>query len=48
MILDILEDSDGLSTSEVANDIGISARATRTRLQKLVNRGLVVEISTIA
>ena len=31
---------------EVAGVIGLSTRATRTRLSKLVGRGLAVEIGT--
>ena len=36
----------GLLTSEVALAIGLTTRATRTRLAKLVGRGLVREIGT--
>jgi predicted HTH transcriptional regulator len=36
----------GRSTSEIADAIGLSARATRTRLARLVDRGLVREIGT--
>ena len=43
-ILEALESADGLGTSEIAKAIGLSNRATRTRLIHLVNRGLVVEI----
>ena len=43
-ILDVLESADGLGTGEIARAIGLSNRATRTRLVHLVDRGLVVEI----
>ena len=45
-ILNLLADHDGLSTSEIAHTIEISARATRSRLVKLVARKLVAEIGT--
>lgn len=45
-ILDALAGDHGLSTQEIANAIGLTARATRTRLQKLVGQGLVREIGT--
>ncbi len=45
-ILTALEGADGLGTSEIALAIDMSARATRTRLVKLVARGLVREIGT--
>ena len=45
-ILDLLEQGDGRTTSEVATAIGLSPRATRTRLAKLVSRGLVREVGT--
>lgn len=40
--------SAGLSTSEIARELGISARAARTRLATLVERGLVAEIGSSA
>ena len=43
-ILDELEAGKGLRTSEIAGVIGLSPRATRTRLAKLVERNLVVHI----
>ena len=43
-ILDLLDSSDGMRTSQVAEAVGLSSRATRTRLKQLVERGLVVEI----
>lgn len=43
-ILDGLEAGNGLGTSEVAGVVGLSPRATRTRLAKLVERNLVVDI----
>jgi predicted HTH transcriptional regulator len=45
-ILALLEQGDGHSTSEVAEAIGRSPRATRTRLAKLVSRGLVREVGS--
>ena len=36
----------GLSTSEIAEAIGLTPRATRTRLARMVGRGLVREIGT--
>lgn len=45
-ILDILAAGNGLSTQEIATVIGLTARATRSRLLKLVERGLVSEIGT--
>jgi len=40
------ESTRGLSTQEIASAIELSPRATRTRLAKLVSRGLVQEIGT--
>ncbi|HEY1341827.1 MAG TPA: ATP-binding protein, partial [Bryobacteraceae bacterium] len=45
-ILDTLERGENVSTRVIARRIGLSERATRTRLQSLVSRGLVVEIGT--
>lgn len=45
-ILDRLGEGQGLATSEIAAAIGRSPRATRTRLARLVGRGLVREIGT--
>jgi predicted HTH transcriptional regulator len=45
-ILESLGRGQGLATSEVARAIGLSPRATRTRLARLVGRGLVREIGT--
>jgi len=36
----------GLSTSQIAEEIKLSPRATRTRLASLVGRGLIVEIGS--
>jgi ATP-dependent DNA helicase RecG len=36
----------GLSTSQIAKQIGLSPRAARTRLASLVERGLVAEIGS--
>jgi predicted HTH transcriptional regulator len=46
IILDTLESDDGRLTSEVAEAIGLTTRATRTRLARLVERGLVREIGS--
>jgi predicted DNA-binding transcriptional regulator len=37
-----------LATREIAANIDLSARATRTRLAQLIDRGLVREIGTSA
>ena len=46
VILQSLQKGKGLSTQELADVIGLSARATRLRLIKLVNQGLVRETGT--
>jgi predicted ArsR family transcriptional regulator len=45
-ILDALGGGKGLSTQQIAAKIGLSPRATRTRLLSLVTRGLVAEVGT--
>ena len=45
-ILEALRDSDGLSTKQLAEMIGISARSTRTRLKDLVTKRVVVEVGS--
>ncbi len=45
-ILETLADSAGRLTSEIAGVIGLTPRATRTRLAKLLDRGLVRAIGT--
>lgn len=45
-ILGALSGEDGRMTSEIAAKIGLTPRATRTRLARLVGRGLVREIGT--
>lgn len=45
-ILQLVRGTDGLSTSVIADGIGLSARATRTRLAKLVERGLLFQIGS--
>ena len=45
-ILDMLDAGVGKSTSEIASAIGLSTRATRLRLARLVEWGLVIEIGT--
>lgn len=47
-ILDALASDTGLSTQALASTIDLTPRATRTRLVKLVERGLVREIGTSA
>jgi ATP-dependent DNA helicase RecG len=47
-ILPSLKEGQGLATREIAAIIGLSARATRTRLARLIDRGLVREIGTSA
>lgn len=44
--LEALRAADGLTTSQVAAAIGRTPRATRARLLKLIERGLVVEIGS--
>jgi DNA-binding Lrp family transcriptional regulator len=45
-ILATLADGEGHLTSEIATAIGLTSRATRTRLAKLVELGLGSEIGT--
>jgi len=45
-IVDLLTASEGRSTQHIATGIALTPRATRTRLMKLVKRGLVREIGT--
>lgn len=45
-ILASLSGGQGRMTSEIAAAIGLTSRATRTRLARLVGRGLVLEIGT--
>lgn len=45
-ILDLLEGDEGRATREIAAAIGLSRRSTRTRLARLVERGLVREVGT--
>jgi len=45
-ILDALAGGAGRLTSEIAKAIGLTPRATRTRLARLVGRGLVREVGT--
>jgi predicted HTH transcriptional regulator len=47
-ILEILADGKGWNTARIAASIGISPRATRTRLNTLVERGLVVVVGKSA
>lgn len=46
-VLDVLSDaSRGLSTTELADHIGRTSRATRTRLRALVDSGLLIEVGS--
>ena len=45
-ICDVLSVREGLRTSEIAESIGLTNRATRIRLKKLVEQGLVVRVGT--
>lgn len=45
-ILDLLEGDEGRRTRDIAEAIGLSTRSTRTRLARLVKRGLVREVGT--
>ncbi len=45
-ILALLAKKGGLATHQVAKELGISERATRTRLISLIDRGLVVEVGS--
>ncbi|WP_420462860.1 ATP-binding protein [Candidatus Palauibacter sp.] len=45
-ILRVLERGDGHRTREIAQEVGLSTRSTRTRLARLVERGLVREVGT--
>jgi ATP-dependent DNA helicase RecG len=45
-ILSVLEDEKGHSTAQIAKTVWLSARATRTRLANLVQRGLAIEVGS--
>ncbi len=45
-IVDTMSDGEGKLTSEIAAAIGLTTRATRTRLARLVGNGLVREVGT--
>ena len=45
-ILALLESGEEYGTSEIAKAVGLTPRSTRTRLVKLVSRGLVYEVGT--
>jgi len=45
-IVDVVQSPDGLATRQIAEHIGLSSRATRTRLAALVAKGLVREVGT--
>jgi len=42
----LIRTADGLATHEIAQKIGLTPRATRTRLAALAARGLVRELGT--
>ncbi len=46
LIIEALSGSDGRTTSQIAVAIGLTTRATRTRLSRLVAQGLVSEIGS--
>jgi len=46
LIVETLAGGKGLLTSEIANAIGLTPRATRTRLARLVGSGLLRELGT--
>ena len=46
IIVDSLADGEGKMTSEIAALIGLTPRATRTRLARLAGTGLVREVGT--
>lgn len=46
IILDALSDGEGRLTSEIAGVIGLTPRATRTRLARLVGSGILREVGT--
>ena len=45
-VVELLGDGKGHSTQEIADRMGISARATRSRLRSLVDRALIVEVGS--
>lgn len=45
-ILSLLEKRPGLSTQQIAVEINLSARATRTRVSSLIKRGIVIPVGT--
>lgn len=45
-IYKLLKVSDGLRTSEIAKELGLSTRATRIRLKQLIELGLLVRVGT--
>ena len=46
MIVEALAGDRGLLTSQIARAIGLTPRATRTRLARLVGTGLLREVGT--
>ena len=45
-VVELLADGTGHSTQEIADRLGISARATRSRLRSLVDRCLILEVGS--
>ncbi len=45
-ILDLLLNAKGLSTKQIADNVGLSTRAIRTRLISLIERGIIFEIGS--
>jgi DNA-binding transcriptional ArsR family regulator len=45
-ILALLGAEDGRSTAQIARAVSLSVRATRTRLMRLVDRGLIVGVGS--
>ena len=45
-IINLLKERDGISTREIAKEIMLSSRSTRSRLLSLIERGLIIEISS--
>jgi len=42
----LLNESDGMTTSELANKIGLSSRSVRTRLNALMKKGIIAVVGT--
>lgn len=46
LVMELLADGAGHSTQQIADHLGLSTRATRSRLRALVDRGLIVEVGS--